>query len=277
MYMGLHLDDSSLRASVTQAELNNRRRVFAVLNMMDTYLACPLGLPKTLAAASAKQTLGLADDDLVDEGQALILQNTTSPESETVLSQKLFRIQAKFLDYQTDRSAEATDWIPRIESDLEEWENNLPELPDRPANSRVLLGQLILRLHYTGTQIMLYAPCLHHLGRERSDPAFNLVGYQYGSTCVRAAAQATFLIESLYTHDILSEAHWMIRYILAWAATILAYFVLHSRTRVTIKESKTAALVANRMLETLATNNVAAKHIHECIAPYMEIVHSLRE
>lgn len=276
--MGLHLDDSTLRSTLTTSDLYERRRVFAVLYMMDTYLAFALGLPRTLRSADVGQTLGLPENSLLDEGEALIAQHPSSSIAETILSQKLYRIYAKIQDHEQQDDADrwmAPAKVSEVEEDLRNWENGLPNLPPDLTDKRILLGQLVLRLQFAGAQLMLYAPCVHHLGRDSSDPLYNLAGFGYGSACVRAATQAVLLCETLQAQEILSEPFWLNRYILAWSANILAYFVIHSRTRVTIRESRSAALKAANMLQALGTRNPRTNRIHECISPYMEVVQSL--
>lgn len=275
MHMGLHLDDSASHNIFTKAERYNRRRVFAVLNMMETYLAYVLGLPRALRAACAKQTLGLPDEDLLDEGKAFISHDPTRPAAESVLNQKLVKIHAKIHDHQFDApegARMAASWMAGIEGELKDWERELPPLPEDSASTRFVLGQMTLRLSYTGIQILFYAPCIPHLARASTDADFDPEGFKYGSMCVRAATEAVLVSQTLHAHDVLSEAHWLPRYVLAWAATTLIYFVIYSRARVTIEETKRAALAACQMLAVLGESNVATKRIYECLAPYRDVV-----
>ena len=271
----MHFDDSALHARYSSDELDERRRVFSVLYMMDVYISFVLGLPRTLSYAHPKQTLGLRSSDLHDEGQNLLIQEPISPIAETVMAQKMFHIYAKILDRQSYDNTEswfASDWVADVQRDFRNWEALLPNLPDDSSQDRGLLGQLTLRLHYTGAQILLYAPCLHHLGRERSDPNFNIDGFTYGSDCVRAAAQTILLVEILEAQKMLNGATWMNGFIITLAASVLTYFVIYSKNRVTIEESKSAIMKAGRMLASLGQTNANNKRVHESLSPYVDMV-----
>lgn len=297
--MGLHLDDSTIGSSFSDDELYARRRVFAVIYMMDTYLSYMLGIPRTLRSTHVQPPLGLPPHSMIDEGEQFLELNASSPIAETVMAQKLHRTFAKIIDRQSEDSVESwvdKDWITEIENELKSWEASLPVLPNEGSNSRVLLGQLQLRLYNAGAQILLYSPCIHHLGRHKSDPNFNLDGFTYGSACVSAgkcpnharahdlrrnnkrsyadigsATQAVLLVELLYSQKLLMEAAWVPKYLLTWAAVVLTYFVMHSKTRVTIQDSISAAKKAQNMLDVLGKDNVADKRIHDCLEPYIEI------
>ena len=152
---------------------------------------------------------------------------------------------------------------------------SLPDLPYDPSQRRQLLGQLTLRLHYTAAQIVLNAPALHHLGRERSDPNFNIDGFTYGSDCVRAAGQTVLLVEILEAHRMLNGASWFNGFMITLAASILTYFVIYSKNQVTIEESKSAIMKAGRMLASLGQTNKPSKQVHDSLSPYVDMVLSL--
>ena len=265
--MGLHVSSPALRAAFSNDELFQRRRVFATLNMMDTYFSSVLGMPKILRDADFEQTLGLREEDLADEGQRFILQDPTSHFADAVLCQKLNNIIAKILGerYPIQKSAAHDNYTATFESlakreaELERWHNGLPALPQGLSDPRTLRAQLNLRLWYPAAQITLYRPFLHHLARDRQDPDFNIRGYECGSACVRAAMQAVWLVEAFETYGVLHEAHWLILYLLGFSASILAYFVVSSKQRETIAESATAARKAERLLGLLGRYNLPAR------------------
>jgi hypothetical protein len=68
------------------------------------------------------------------------------------------------------------------------------------------------------------------------------------------------------------NAFWLNRYVLAWAVSILAYFVLHSKTRITIQESRLAALKGGSLLEEKGRRDTMTRRIWECVRPYVERV-----
>ena len=142
-----------------------------------------------------------------------------------------------------------------------------------------LLG-IISRKPHLGTKIdyielavyISTAPYIHHLERKRSDPSFSIDGFAYASECVRAAAQTVLLVEILEAHKLLNGAAWVHSFILTLAASVLTYFVLHAKSRVTIEESKLAVTKAGRMLAALGQNSVATRRVHESLSPYVDII-----
>jgi hypothetical protein len=273
--MGMHFDDSALRTRYSSDELDERRRVLSVLYMMDIYISFVLGLPRTLSYAHPKQTLAVRSSDLHNEGRSLVIQEPLSPMAETVMAQRMFHIYAKILDHQLNDSTETwftNEWVADVQQDFKDWEVLLPNLPEDSSQNRELLGQLTLRLHYTGAQILLYAPCIHHLGRERSDPDFNIDGFTYASDCVRAAAQTILLVEILEAQNMLNGATWFNGFIITLAASVLTYFVIYSKNRVTIEESKSAIMKAGRMLASLGQTNANNKRVLESLSPYVDMV-----
>lgn len=275
--MGLHVSGSLLDASFSPDEMLQRRRVFSTLNMMDTYMSSLLGLPKMLNRADPKQRLGLRREDLVDNGRNFVQQNPTTSAAETLLGQKLMIVLARI---NKSRYASANDDVemPRRfhqedietvmerEAELVEWHNELPDMFEGTTDIRVLQAQLNLRLWYSVVQIILYRPFLHHLSRDRSDPAFNIRGFEYGSACVRAAMQAVWLIEAFKRNKNLHEGYWLNMYILGFAVVVLTYFVTSCTPRTTVEESTNAAWKARDMLALLGKYNFSARKCYDSLS-----------
>lgn len=268
--MGLHVSSPALRSAFSSDELLQRRRVFATLNMADTYLSSLLGLPKILRYADQEQTLGLRDEDMLDGGRAFIMRNPTELSAESVLCQKLNNILARLNEsrFQSNRDYtplsgefydEQPDSVTMREAEIQEWHTELPAMFEGPSDIRVLQTQLHLRLWHSLAQIILYRPFLHHLARDRQDPKFNIRGYEFGSACVRAAMQAVLVVETFKTNDILHEGYWLNIYMLEYSASILAFFVTSSVQRTTVEESLVAAWKANDMLAYLGKYSLAAR------------------
>jgi hypothetical protein len=275
LHLGLHLDDTALQGIFTEADLYERRKVFAGIYMMECSLAYTLGLPRTLQHADYRQTLSLRDEEYRDEGAAMIASQPTSPIAETVLNQKCHRIYAKLIDHRAARqseSSESVDWVASVEQDLSAWQRALPSLPEASHDGRALLGQLILRLIHVGAQLMLYSPFLHHSARSSTDPDYSAAGFEYASAGVRAATQVILLNDTMYRHRLMHEAYWLYRYTLVWATCVLAYFVIHAKARVTIEESRAAALKGRELLRVLGLTNSTAKRMEDCIDAAMEAV-----
>ncbi|KAJ8097200.1 hypothetical protein POJ06DRAFT_262741 [Lipomyces tetrasporus] len=268
--MGLHTSGSQGLALFSRDEIFQHRRVFAVLNMMNTYLSSLLGLPKILKGADTGSTLGLYDEDLPDQGRTYVLQNPTDPSADAVLCQKLNNILEKISEARSattkilihnvgETYQEPSHFVTLCEAELREWHNDLPAIPEDTLDIVALQSQLILRLWHAMAQIILYRPFLHHLARDVQDPKFSICGYEYGSACVQAAMQAVWLIEAFQKNSILHEAYYLILYILGYAAHILAFFVTSSSWRATITESTVAALKARDILEFLGRYNPSAR------------------
>jgi hypothetical protein len=66
---------------------------------------------------------------------------------------------------------------------------------------------MLLRLQQAEVQISLYRPLLHHLNRDLDDPSFNYRGYAFGSSCLHASTQMTYIVESMDKPGFLNEAH----------------------------------------------------------------------
>lgn len=97
--MGLHVSSSALRQKLSKAELSKRRRVFAILNIIDTIVSSVLGMPKILQHADADQIIPVPEEDLPDEGRSLVDEHPMSPVAETIISAKLFRILVSTLTF----------------------------------------------------------------------------------------------------------------------------------------------------------------------------------
>lgn len=278
MHLGLHLNHASLKATFTAGELYERRKVFSVIYSMEASMSFALGLPRSLKHADERQTLALREDQLADKGVAMIAANPFSTAAETVLAQQIMQIYARIHDDQTANStapAMPIDLTLLAEAELSKWEATLPDLATASHDRRALLGQVSIRMMYTTAQILLYSPYLDHLSKDRLDPLYSAAGFEHGSACVRAATQAVLLVETMHSQRVMCEAYWLTRYLLLWAANILSYFVIHSKTRVTVEESVSAALRARDLLRTLGLSNVAAKRMFEIIDPAMDVLSTI--
>lgn len=99
------------------------------------------------------------------------------------MAHEMFHIFAKILDHQSSASMNswmASDLVADVQRDFQSWETMLPDHPNDPSASRERLGQLTLRMYYAGVQMLLYAPCTHHLAGERCDPTFDVDGFTFG-------------------------------------------------------------------------------------------------
>ena len=282
--MGLHVSSRTLRTlqyNLSDEELFQRRRVFAVLHCMDAYMSSALGMPMMVKDAEHSETLGVREEDLADEGRSLVQQEPNSYLATTVLCQKLNWIVANIQrDRQTvarrsppgDDSANDTsqESVMARAADLAEWHASLPELPVGPANLDALNAALCLRVWGSISQLVLYRPFLHHLTRDAQDPRFTIRGYEFGSACVRAAMQIVWINTQFRRYGLFHDAHWMNLYMLGFSASILTFFVASARQRETVPESHAAALKARDMLGELGRYSLPARRCCKSVSALLD-------
>ena len=143
-------------------------------------------------------------------------------------------------------------------------------LPEVPSNLRAIKAQLTIRMWYALCQICLYRPFVHHLSRDTRDPSFDNLGYQWGSSCVKAAMQAVWVIEKGENYGLFHEAHFGALYTLCFSAAVLIYFVTSSQQQTTIKESAIAACKAIEMLRVLGQHNLVARRCSDSLSEMMD-------
>lgn len=282
MRMGLHISSSAMRNKFSAAELTERRQVFGVLNLVDTYLSSVLGMPNILRDADPDATIPAPEAEMHDLGRSWSLNNPLSPVSETILNAKLYRIQARILQEHFPASKYSTNdqgkieiddrKIAEFEQELEKWHEDLPDMSPTGVDDRAMRSQLFLRFCYSSVQVSLYRPFLHHVARDKSDPRFNYQGYTYGSACLKACAQVVWLINAIDRHGFLHEAQWFTIYHLALATSSLMLFVLATKDGPTVEESRVAAMKARELLGKQATKNIAAKRCYESLAQLPEML-----
>ncbi|KIW42680.1 hypothetical protein, variant 2 [Exophiala oligosperma] len=279
--MGMHISNPRPE-DVPVDEALQRRRVFAVMDMMDTYLASLLGLPKVVRSETdVKPTPSILeeeeedDDDDEDEvlpdlgGDGFPLRHPAESIAETVLCQKLNGILARIgnsrllsatsrNDDTSQKYTERDDVVAMHEAEIQDWYDRLPAVMEETSEPEpgALRAQLMLRLWHAVAQIILYRPFLHHLGRDGQDSRFDLRGYEYGSACIRSAMQAIYLCEVLQNNGMLHEPFYLVLYSLAYATNILAFFIASpSPKKATVRESVVAVWKARDMLDRLGRHN----------------------
>ncbi|KAK4972507.1 hypothetical protein LTR28_012510, partial [Elasticomyces elasticus] len=143
--MGLHLSYASQHLSVE--ERTAQRRLFAVLNMMDTYVTTSLGLPKTLRDIDSDHLLLFPANESPRQSARVVLDDPTSLDAATHAHAKLILILSRAVEnnYPVTRPPFTTNGfysvqyqrIAQIEADLEQWLDNLPDMstPSAPAST----------------------------------------------------------------------------------------------------------------------------------------------
>lgn len=276
--MGLETSHSAVRASVTKEELRQRRAVFMTTDMMDTYLASVLGLPKTLCTKD-DQTIGPDDQEHFTASLDFDSPSSSTFQAECKGFQQLAAFMARILRQRPsgfcvsiDRPPPQQDnvFVSALGAEIDEWQASLPALSPDKTDSRLLFAQLSIRLLDAATRCMLYRPYINHLARKSSDPGFSFQGYEFGSRCVNAAMQAVWIVDALRSHQVLFASHWTAIYMTAYACSVLAYFVKNAKYRVTIEESLHAAAKAEDLLSFLGRQNATARRCHLVIQNIIE-------
>lgn len=259
--LGLHV--SSASEGLPEHERDIRRRIFSVLNILDTYVTVALGLPKTLRDVESDHLLPLPTPATPDD--------FASPLAATQAHAALITILAKVVDSNhpvTKPISQKNGFysveyknVVAIEEDLERWFSALPsELPSSGADAQHMRSQLLLRLAYAHVQMVLYRPFLHHAAKDlRPFCEIHYKAYACGSACVKAAMQAVWLAEALDGRGLFNEAHWFVTLTVSFAATILKLFVLSNEGDPTIRETAEAAERIRELLARYAERSASAR------------------
>lgn len=264
LQMGLFEDEAP--RGITESEKLCRRQIFAVLNIMDTYVTVALGLPKTLRNVISDQALPAPVKPLT----------ISEPLAGTYAHAQLIQILAAAVEsihpptrpISEKNGFYAVEYskITAIERQLEAWFVQLPPLPStsEPAiDSNVTRSQLLLRLSYAHVQMVLYKPFLHHtLKGVLQNCCLNLKAYACGSACIKAAMQVVWLAERLETCKLFNESYWFTTLILAFAASCLAVFVL-SNSRDESDETAIAVCKIRELCSRHADGNVSMQRCSE--------------
>lgn len=279
--LGLHTSSVSLHGDFSDAELLQRRRVFASLYLMETYLVSILGIPKILRDPESEPIIGMKEEDLARLSLGPCSNSTDMSMLEAMACQKLYHI---LVDTVEDRFSMQRRWgrttdgtpdedfdlVKKREAELMQWHSNLLAFPETKPDARTVQAQLTLVLCHAHVQINLYRPYLHHLTRDLHDEKFSMRGYECASACVRAAMQAVWVVEAFQKHNVLYEAFWLNTYMLGFSASILTFFVLCSAQRTTLEESTIAARKAQDLLASLAKYNLFARRSFLALKPLVD-------
>lgn len=280
--MGLHVYSESIRKQFTPHELTQRRRVFAVLNYTQAYLASVLGMPFLVKDADPEQILAVPEEDLHDEGKSLMLNQPVSRLASTIHLCKLFRIAAEITKnrsgrFQADFAPNGGyslrhEGIAQWERRLSEWREDLPALTPDIMDQAVLRAQLILRFVDTCIVIAMYRPFMQHVVRTSDDPDFDAKGQEYSSACIRACIRAVQVAEMMDEYSVLHVNQWYVTYNLAIATSSLMLVVLGNQDGIFLDEAKASEVKAAALLEKLGRSSRSARKCSESLSALRAVI-----
>ena len=92
----------------------------------------------------------------------------------------------------------------------------------------MLRVQLLLRIAFAHTQMILYRPFLHHVMNCPSDQPANPKSYACASACVKAAKQVVRLLGDMNDHGLLSGAYWFTVFTTFLAIMSLIMYIINN-------------------------------------------------
>ncbi|KAG4430084.1 hypothetical protein IFR05_014429 [Cadophora sp. M221] len=273
--MGLHR--SLVLRFFDPIEQEVRKRVFWVLQTMDTYVATMLGLPKNIRAEDFDQDLPIDIDDefITADGITPMPEGHTSimavANAHTKLLLIMANVVARIYPNQKQLSRECSSYqvdytrVVNVEAELDDWFRNVAEPPTMsvPVSPKALGLQLLLRLAYAHVQMVLYRPFIQHLVRAQPNDVPEMRSYACASACVTASMQVIWIVEQMDTHGLLIGAYWFTVYITFFAVMSLCMFILGNSGDPTAMEAMTAAVKGRQILIRLSSESASAAR---CVA-----------
>ncbi|KAE8444750.1 hypothetical protein EG329_014310 [Mollisiaceae sp. DMI_Dod_QoI] len=272
LQMGLHRSEVSTRLDPIEQE--TRRRVFWVLQTMETYVTTLLGLPTVLEDEDIDQELPSCNEGNVMRKRRRHPEPATScPMAPVVAHIKLVKIMRRIVKQIYPRTlrpgtgrAYRVNYgrIIKFEAELDEWFKNIPAPSQSESlQQETLRTQLLLRLAYAHVQMVLYRPFILHVIRTTPSDPPEMRSFACASACIKAAMQIVWLVEELETRGLLISAYWFTVYITFFAVMALCMFIISNPDDPTVDDALGAAEKGRRILTRLATNSVPAE---KCVA-----------
>ncbi|KAI7228304.1 hypothetical protein KC330_g7982 [Hortaea werneckii] len=264
LQMGLFTESAS--KDLPESEKHVRRRIAAVLYMMDTYVTTALGLPRTLR-------------DMEPDRALPTLTPPTSihdPMFGTYAHSRLIQILAvtvesnhpvtKPIGQKNGFYGVEYSKIVATEEQLERWYNQLLVAPSEQQaqpggdDSKLIRSQLMLRMYYAHVQMVLYRPFLHHALKDvRRSSRVSMKAYACGSACIKASMQVVWLAERMEASDLFNAAHWFVTLIVAFTAACLVLFVTSNQGDPTVDETAEAVRRIRDLCSRHAQHNTSMR------------------
>ncbi|KAF8861656.1 hypothetical protein BDZ45DRAFT_250787 [Acephala macrosclerotiorum] len=277
LQMGLHRSEASTRLDPIEQE--TRRRVFWVLQTMETYVTTLLGLPTVLDDEDIDQELPSCIENASVHENGLIPNpagpgpGPGCPMAAVVAHIKLLKIMRRMVKQIYPRTlrrgtgcAYRVNYcrIIKFEAELGEWFEKIP-VPTQseslqPETTRT---QLLLRLAYAHVQMVLYRPFIIHVIRTAPSDPPEMRSFACASACIKAAMQIVWLVEELETRGLLISAYWFTVYITFFAVMALCMFIISNPDDPTVDDALRAAEKGRGILTRLAGESVPAE---KCVA-----------
>lgn len=269
--MGLH---RNYNGNFDPVEAETRKRVFWVVRKMDIYVGAMLGLPQTLSDEDIDQEFPTeVDDEYVTkdgilpmpEGQVSIMTAFNAHTRLVQLLQKIVRyvypikVQDKEIGSGDQSYSVPFSAIREIESDLEQWKNDLPSiLNPSAAPERYTRIQQLLRLSYAHAQVMLYRPFLHFVAMEKRAKPVDQRAYACAASYVNVSRNIIHIQTQMKQKGLLIGAFWFVMYTSFFAVLSLVYFAAENPDNPTTQAIMKDALEGKEVLASLAKRSHAA-------------------
>ncbi|KUJ06794.1 uncharacterized protein LY89DRAFT_397515 [Mollisia scopiformis] len=271
LQMGLHRAETSL----DPIEQETRRRVFWVLQTMETYVTTLLGLPTVLDDEDIDQDLPQCAEDFLkgSESTRPEVPVTHRPVAPVVAHINLLKIQRRIVkDIYPRTLRRGTGRAYRVnyarvlefDKELEEWHKQISApMQSESDQPGIIRTQLLLRLAYAHVQMVLYRPFILHVIRTSPSDPPDMRSFACASSCIKAAMQIVWLIEGLEHRGLLISEYWFTVYITFFAVMALCMFIISNPDDPTFDDALSTAEKGRRILIKLASESVPAE---KCVA-----------
>ncbi|KAF2160440.1 hypothetical protein M409DRAFT_70408 [Zasmidium cellare ATCC 36951] len=268
--MGLH---RAAAGKFDPVEAETRKRVFWIVRKMDVYVGAMLGLPQTLSDDDIDQDFPAeVDDEYITRDGVLpmpdgVVSLMTAFNSHTRLVQILQKIVRKIYPIKVQSPQSPGDksysipfsTIREIESDLEEWKNNLPPIfSPCEAPARYTRIQQLLRLSYAHAQVLLYRPFLHFTAMDKRSKPVDQRAYACAASFVNVSRNIVHIASQMNQKGLLNGAFWFIMYTNFFSILALVYFAAENPDNPTTEAVMKDAIEGKDVLAALATRSMAA-------------------
>ncbi|TLD36974.1 hypothetical protein E2P81_ATG02756 [Venturia nashicola] len=283
--MGLH---RSFTDSFDPIESDTRKRVFWVIQRMDTFVGALLGLPHSLSAEDIDQELPAeVDDEYITENGILPMpEGQVSFMAAANAHTKLVQILDKIVHYvyplkgsgskTPGRGAKSYSVsyakILEIEKDLKDWQDELPMalMPGGEATGMIMRVQHLLRMGYAHAQMMLYRPFLHYVSHTCKSRVVDKRSYACAAACVSVSRNIIHIAVEMKKRGLLIGAYWFTMYTTFFAILSLVFYALENPENEASQDVLKVAKEGKETLESLTKRSMAADRCSATLSALFE-------